>query len=262
VSERRPAGRAGRASAPLALAAVLALAALAAAEERLPPAPARRLTDEAGVLSPAAARAIDGELERFEREQGTQILVVLYRRLPEGAVLEEWTQRVAESWGIGRAKHDDGAALFVFVEDRALRIEVGYGLEGALTDLESKVILDEVLVPRLRAGEWDAGVGEAARAMIAAVRGEYRAENPARRRDGGAGLPLLPVLVFVVVLFLATRRRRSRFGGWGGGGFGGGLGGGFRGGGFGGGFGGGGFGGGGFSGGGGSFGGGGASGRW
>jgi uncharacterized protein len=253
------------APARFARAAAGALVALAAAASfaatSLPPAPARWVTDDAGVLSAPAAAAIDRKLEAFEKEQGTQILVAIFRRLPEDEALEDWTQRVAQAWRVGRAKQDDGAVLFAFVDDHQLRIEVGYGLEGALTDLESRAILDEVLIPRLRQGDWDGGVSVAVDAMISAVRGEYQPTPGARPGSpaGGSNLPPLLVAFAVVLLIVAlSRANRSgrggwRSGGWGGGGFGGG---GFSGGGFGG------FGGGGFSGGGGSFGGGGASGRW
>ena len=246
------------------VAAILAAARPAGAATPLPPAPARWVTDAAGVLSPDAAAAIDRQLEAFEKEQGTQLLVVIETRLPADEVLEDWTQRVAESWGVGRAKEDDGAVLFVFVEERALRLEVGYGLEGTLTDLESKAILDEVLVPHLRRGDWDGGIAAAAEAIVAAVRGDFESEAGARRggtsvRSLGCSFFVFLLVSMVVLLWLssrAVRRGGVRTSGWGGG-----RGGGWRGGGFGGGgFGGGGFGG--FSGGGGSFGGGGASGRW
>jgi uncharacterized protein len=225
----------------------------------LPPAPARWVTDEAGVLSRGAAAEIDRRLEAFEKEQGTQILVAIFARLPADEVLEDWTQRVAEAWRVGRANQDDGAVLFAFVDDRALRLEVGYGLEGALTDLESKAILEEALIPRLRQGDWDGGVAAAADAIVAAVRGEYVSDRrPARRRGelpaGFVFLLLVGLALFVLLSSRAARRSGGRHGGWGGGPFGGprgGWGGGGRG-----------FGGGGFSGGGGSFGGGGASGRW
>ena len=240
---------------------ILAAARPAGAATPLPPAPARWVTDAAGVLSPDAAAAIDRQLEAFEKEQGTQLLVVIETRLPADEVLEDWTQRVAESWGVGRAKEDDGAVLFVFVEERALRLEVGYGLEGTLTDLESKAILDEVLVPHLRRGDWDGGIAAAADAIVAAVRGEFEPGGGARRgktsvRSLGCSFFVFLLVLMIVLLWLSSRAMRRggvRTGGWGGRSW--------RGGGFGGGgFGGGGFGG--FSGGGGSFGGGGASGRW
>lgn len=227
----------------------------------LPPAPARWVSDRAGVLSPAAAERIDRKLEAFEREQGSQVLVAIFRAFPADESLEDWTQRVAESWRVGRARQDDGAVLFAFVDDRKLRLEVGYGLEGALTDLESKRILDGVLVPRLRAGDWDGGFDAATDAILTAIRGEFGpdAVPPAPGGSGAGQGGFVMLMIFVVILFVVISghraRRRGGFrgggpwvsggGGWGGGG---------------GGFGGGGFGG--FSGGGGSFGGGGASGRW
>ncbi len=254
--------RALRGRRALGLAALFFAVALAAVEaaqgaETLPPVPARWVTDEAGVLGETAARAIDRRLEEFERGQGSQVLVAIFRQLPDGAVLEDWTQRVAQSWRVGRDEQDDGVVLFVFVDDRLLRLEVGYGLEGALTDLESKAILEAVLLPHLRAGDWDGGIGAAADAILAAIRGEYLPSASARRP--AARLPVgFLVLVALFVLVLIIVLGRSARGGRGSGGFGGGwTGGGFGGGGFsGGGFGGG------FSGGGGSFGGGGASGRW
>jgi uncharacterized protein len=257
-----PRVRALAAFAALAAAAVSAAGPLAGAVlgAELPAPPARWVDDRAGVLSPGAAAEIDRRLERFEREQGSQVLIALFRNLPEDESLEDWTQRVAESWRVGRARQDDGVVLFVFVDDRQLRLEVGYGLEGALTDLESKRILDGVLVPRLRQGDWDGGVGAAADAIVAAIRGEFEAQPVASSPLGEDDKRLLLFFVFLLVLFIAISarfaRRRGGFrgggpwvsggGGWGGGGWGGGFGGG----------------GGGFSGGGGSFGGGGASGRW
>lgn len=251
--------------------AVLSLVLLpihASSSAELPAAPARWFTDRVGVVSPEVARQVDALLESFEKEQGTQLLIVIEEKLPEGEVLETWTQRVAEHWGVGRSEEDDGAVLFVFVRDRALRLEVGYGLEGALTDLESQRLLDEVLVPRLRAGDWDRGVREAAEALIESVRGEYAGSSWKRRSPGERlwiTLFLLALLVPVVWSFVREFRSLRRAdsgrgprstggpsssgwpGGWHGGSFGG--------------FGGSG-GGGGFIGGGGSFGGGGASSRW
>jgi uncharacterized protein len=246
--------------AALAVVAAGAQAARALADD-LPAPPARWVDDRAGVLSGSAAAEIDRRLERFEREQGSQVLVAIFPRLPEDEALEDWTQRVAESWRVGRARQDDGVVLFVFVEDRQLRLEVGYGLEGTLTDLESKRILDGVLVPRLRQGDWDGGISAAADAIVAAIRGEFEPQPVSGTPIGGgdARFALYFLLVLVIFIVLSARRARRRGGFRGGGPWVSGGGGGWSGGGWGGGFGGGG---GGFSGGGGSFGGGGASGRW
>ena len=242
----------------LALAAGTAAAGFAAGP--VPDKPVRWVTDRASVLSPGAAAAIDSKLEAFEKAQGSQVLIAIFPNLPQDEVLEDYTQRVAEAWRVGRAKQDDGVVLFLFVADRALRLEVGYGLEGALTDLESKHILQDTLIPYLRNGDYDGGFTVAADAILAAIQGEYTADARPAARPGqkGGGFIFFIVIIVLLILISAARNRGGRGsnwtggGGWGGGGWGGG----------GGGFGGGSFGGGGFSGGGGSFGGGGASARW
>ncbi len=259
---RRPALPASRGAWALLVFALAALAPFAplGAAGPVPEKPARWVTDRAGVLSPGAAAAIDAKLEAFEKAQGSQVLVAIFPKLPEGEVLEEYTQRVAEAWRVGRAKQDDGVVLFLFVADRALRLEVGYGLEGALTDLESKHILQDTLIPHLRNGDYDGGFSAAADAILAAIQGEYTADaQPTSRQAAKGGSFVLFLFIIVLLILISAARNRGGRGsnwtggsGWGGGGWGGG----------GGGFGGGGFGGGGFSGGGGSFGGGGASARW
>jgi len=235
---------------------------VAAAPRTIPPPPARWVTDAAGVLSPTAEAEVDARLEAFEKKQGSQVLVAIFPKLPEDEALEDYTHAVAEAWKVGRAKQDDGVVLFAFVDDRALRLEVGYGLEGALTDLESKHILQDTLIPFLREGDWDGGVRAAADAIVKSIEGEYTPDKAAARpRKGKGNFPFFVILIVVILLISSARRqRRGKWSSWtgggpwtgGGGGWGGGS---FGGGGFGGG-------GGGFSGGGGSFGGGGASARW
>jgi uncharacterized protein len=168
--------------------------------------------------------------------------------------------RVAEKNKFGTKGRDNGILIIIAKEDRAIRIEVGYGLEGVLTDALSDQIIRQVIAPRFRRGEYAAGIGEGVDAIMAATKGEFKG-SPGRNRDAGRYVPVVFVLLFVLFGILSRIIRGGRrqyvgsggyrtigpwFGGFGGGGFGGG------------GFGGGG----GFSGGGGSFGGGGASGSW
>ena len=235
----------------------------------VPEKPERYVTDRAGVFGPGQAESLNAKLEQFERDTSDQILVWVDRKLPEGFTLEDFTIRAAQKWGPGGKKLDRGIVLFVFPEDRTARIEVGYGLEGALPDVTAKRILEDEAFPHFRNGDFAGGIEAAADAMMAAVRGEYkgsgstRAERGRKQRDvvGSCfGFALFFGLFFVLPMILRGNRRFRTHGGrgwwtgggWGGGGFGGGFGGG-------GGFSGGG---GGFSGGGGSFGGGGASGSW
>jgi uncharacterized protein len=257
----------------LVAACLLGGAAAGSAEEPLPPAPAAYFNDYAGVVSAADAQRLDRKLREFAQQTSTQVVVAVFDHLPAPS-LEEFTVKTAESWRVGRQDWDNGAVLFVFVKDHKLRIETGYGLEGALPDALCRRILDERVVPRLRAGDFAGGLEGGIDGILAATRGEYKAPPPPKRQ----GVPLLAIAIVVVfavlLLWLASQgarqlpvgrtydRRGPRRDGsfWGGGSWGGGWGGG---GGFSGGGGGGGsFGGGGFSGGGGSFGGGGASSSW
>ena len=256
----------------LALAAVLlpSIPAWAAKEETLPPKPTRYVTDRAGVLG-GRAESLNTKLEDLEKETSNQILVWVDRRIPENFTLEEFTVAAGRKWQVGQAGKNNGAVLFVFTEDRKMRIEVGYGLEGSLPDALAHRIQEEEILPRFRAGDYPGGIEAGVNAMIAATKGEYKgtgstvaSRSQRRRRGGGGGAGCISPLFFLVFFLLIPLLRLSRWrtyggrGWWGGGGGWGGFGG-FGGGG--GGWGGGG-GGGGFSGGGGSFGGGGSSGSW
>ena len=216
-----------------------------------------------------AGERLDAKLRGFDEQTSSQIVVAVFPELPSPS-LEDFTIRTAQSWRVGRQKLANGVVLFVFVKDRKMRIEVGYGLEGALPDATANQIIREVMAPRFRQGDYAGGLEAAVDAIMAATRGEYQA-TPAPARRGPSPVPLWLVL-FVIVFVVIPLVRRARYGartyhrggwtvpwwfgggGWGSGGFGGGS---FGGGGFGGSSGGGGF-----SGGGGSFGGGGASGSW
>ncbi|HEY1251424.1 MAG TPA: TPM domain-containing protein [Thermoanaerobaculia bacterium] len=255
-----------------ALLAVGLFAAGVAAADRydalVPEKPQRYVTDRAGVFPPGQAEALNARLEQFERETSDQLLVWTDRKIPEGFTLEDFTVRAAQKWGVGQKKIDNGAILFVFTEDRKMRIEVGYGLEGVLPDITAHRIQEEEILPRFRSGDFAGGIEAGMTAMMAAIKGEYKGsgttvnERQRRKSDNASQFgTCLILLVFFVLPILFSSRRRWRthggggwWGGWGGWGGGGGFGGGWGGGG--------GFSGGGFSGGGGSFGGGGSSGSW
>jgi uncharacterized protein len=257
----------------LALAAGSALPALPAiAQDELPAAPTDWVEDRADLLPPGEEAILSSRLERLERETGARVVVATYPALPPGAALENFTIRAVESWVVWR-EDDPAVAFFVFRDDRRMRLEVGYGAEAALTDLESKVILDEVVAPEFRRGDFAGGLAAGVDAIDTALRGDLEPRPRTAVSTGGRGsgdgsfwgFIFLLVFWFFIVPSLA-RRTGCTFvpmpflgtGGVGGGGI---LGGGGRRGGWSGG--GGGFSsGGGFSGGGGSFGGGGASGSW
>ena len=264
----------------------------AGAQVQVPPI-GGRVTDQTATLTNEQKSALEQTLRAFEARKGSQVAVLIVpSTAPE--TIEQYALRVAEQWKPGRKNVDDGALLVVAKDDRTLRIEVGYGLEGALTDAASKRIISEIIVPRFREGDYYGGITAGVDRILRVIDGESlpkpEEKLPGGMRGIGSILPVMMILVLVLGGVLHTVL--GRFPGalvtggavsvvaWMlagaiavaliagviaflftllGGGMGGrGLGaGGFRGGGFGGG----GFGGGGFSGGGG-FGGGGASGRW
>jgi uncharacterized protein len=279
------------------LAITICWAIAAGAQVPVPPL-AGRVTDQTGTLTGEQKSVLEETLRSFEARKGSQVAVLIVpSTAPE--TIEQYALRVAEQWKPGRKNVDDGAILVVAKDDRTLRIEVGYGLEGALTDATCKRIISEIIVPRFRQGDFYGGITAGVDQILRVVDGEPL-PIPSARRPGQAGgilsiLPVMMVIALVVGGVLHTVLGRfpgalvtgggvaviawmlagaisvalivgliaflfTLLGGMGGRGLGAG---GFRGVGFGGGgFGGGGFGGGGFSGGGGSFGGGGASGRW
>ena len=252
----------------LSLLVLLAVPVVAAL--RIPPPPDRRVNDYAGALSPADRDRLEQSLIAQEASSRNQIVVAIFRSL-EGESLEDYSIRLAEAWRIGQKGLDNGVIFLVFLDDRKMRIEVGYGLEGSLTDAISSSILRDVVAPRFREGRIADGIAAGLDAIQRAIAGTY-VRPPSARGDRGKGdgidigLGQLLALGFVLFVIFAivqnrTQRQVTRRRGWTGGpaGWGGPFtgGGGFGGGGFGGGGGGGGF-----SGGGGSFGGGGSSGSW
>ena len=235
------------------------------AAERMPPAPAKYFNDYTGTVSATTANTLNGQLEQYERQSSNQLLVVVYPKMETDSSVEDYTVRVAQSWKVGQKGKNNGAVLFVFKEDRQLYIQVGYGLEPTLTDATSHDIVENILKPRFREGNFDLGLSEAVSAMIAATKGEYTgtgrthadSRSSGRSRNSPVSLLFIAfVAVMMIINFIRRARnpsifmnptRRSTWWTGGGGSSGGSWGGG---------------GGGGFSGGGGSFGGGGAGGKW
>jgi uncharacterized protein len=219
------------------------------------PALSGRVVDTADLLDAATQQRLTAQLDAFEQASSIQLVVVTLPNL-QGYEIEEFGYQLGRQWGIGQKGKNNGALLIVAQAERKVRIEVGYGLEGALTDALSANIVNAVIVPQFKRGQFAAGIEQGSQAVMAALKGEYQPQPVQSKRSARGGSMIWFLLVFVGMMFFRS------FGGPGGG-FGGRRGlfipGGFGGGGFGGG----GFGGGGgFSGGGGGFGGGGASGGW
>jgi uncharacterized protein len=257
-----PRRRRGLAAAALVLAVVAAMAATPVRTQarEIPAAPREFVYDEVGWLTAGQQRQLVGTLLQYERETSNQILVAIFHSL-EGEDLADFSQRVAEAWGIGQQQRDNGILLAIYVAERQVDIEVGYGLEPVVTDAIASEIIANDLRPAFRAGNNFEGIVTAVADLMAASRGEYEGTGRANAdaRSGGKRRTLPVGLIFLILFLLLGRRGRrswlgplilaSALGSGRRGGFGGRSGGGFGGGGS-------------FLGGGGSFGGGGARGGW
>ncbi len=245
--------------------------------QTFPAKPNRLVNDYTQTLSTDQVNQLEQKLVAFNDSTSTQIAVVVINSL-EGYDAADYTQRLAESWGVGSEKNNNGVVLLVSLGDRKVTIQTGYGVEGALPDAIARRIIENEITPNFKSGDYFAGISQGTDAIISYTKGEYKNDTPkARKKSGSSIVPF--IVIFIVIILVAIKRgggggggsqviggrgSASPFwwlllgsqlgrGGGGGGGFGGFSGGG-------GGFGGGGGGFGGF--GGGSFGGGGASGSW
>jgi uncharacterized protein len=252
---------------PLLLSLLFFLLTVSMAGAAAVPALRGRVNDYAQILSPDQSTSLEAQLARLEQDTGHQVVLLTLPTLG-GEAIESFGIRVAENWKIGKKGFDNGAILIVAVNDRKLRLEVGYGLEGVLPDVTANRIIRDYIVPLFRSGDYGAGIVSGITAVEKVIRKEPLPESARKQApSGGSGLNFIVMLLITFAILglfafssganrrsngmwaTGSRRRGSTF--WGGpGGFGGGSSGG------------GGFGGGGFSGGGGSFGGGGSSGSW
>ena len=178
----------------------LCWAVVAGAQVPVPPM-GGRVTDQTATLTNEQKSALEETLRSFEDRKGSQVAVLIVpSTAPE--TIEQYALRVAEQWKPGRKKVDDGALLVVAKDDRTLRIEVGYGLEGALTDAASKRIISEVIVPRFRQGDFYGGITAGVDRILRVIDGEPlpnpEERRPAGMRGIGSILPIMMILALVV----------------------------------------------------------------
>lgn len=171
-----------------------------AADVAVPPLQAR-VTDLTGTLSAQRIAGLDQQLAAFEAKKGAQIAVLMVPTVqPE--TIEQYAVRAFEQWKLGRKGVDDGVLLVIAKNDRKLRIEVGYGLEGVLTDAAAKRIISEVIVPQFQSGDFSGGVAAGVSRIISVVDGEALPPPAAAPRNGPANLPFNPEwLIAAFVLF-------------------------------------------------------------
>ena len=205
--------RGGERALPILLIALVAINAHAA--EVIPPKPDRYFNDHAGVVPKAAADRFNEQLAQFERETSDQVVVAVFPRMQSDSDIADYTQRVAQAWGVGQKERRNGVVLFVFTQDRKMFIQVGYGLEGALPDATAFDITERHIKPLFRAGNYEDGLATGVDLILKAIRGEYKGSGKtvAEQQRGGGAFKLLPFLFFIIVLIIISRVTR-RLGGY------------------------------------------------
>jgi uncharacterized protein len=186
------------------------------AAEVIPPKPDRYFNDYAGVVSKEAAQRFNEQLAQFERETSDQVVVAVFPKMQSDSDIADYTQRVAQTWGVGQKERRNGVVLFVFIQDRKMFIEVGYGLEGALPDATAFDITERHIKPLFRTGNYESGLATGIDLICKAIRGEYKGSGKtvAGQRHGGNAFSLLPFIIFVIVLIIISRLM-GRLGGYG-----------------------------------------------
>src|SRR5262245_46376183 len=190
------------------------------AAEVMPPKPTAYFNDYASVVSQDVARRFNEQLAQFERETSNQVVVAVFPKMESDSSIEDYTQRVAQAWGVGGKDRRNGAVLFVFIQDRKMYIQVGYGLEGTLPDLTAFDITERHIKPFFRKQDYQSGLATGIDLICKAIRGEYKGDGrttseraASNRSQKGQGNDLF-VFIFLVIMALvimrALRGRRRR----------------------------------------------------
>ncbi len=209
---------------------ILCGAGFAIAEPQFP-ALSGRVVDTAHLLDAGAVQQLDAKLAAFEQASSIQLVVITLPDL-QGYEIEEFGYQLGRFWGIGQKDKNNGVLLIVAQAERKVRIEVGYGLEGTLTDALSANIIQTVIVPQFKSGQFSTGIEQGAQAVMAALQGEYQPQPQRKKSPQSRGSLLIFMLMIIGMMFLRSfggggGRRGGLIlpGGLGGGGFGGGGGG-------------------------------------
>jgi uncharacterized protein len=208
--------RSGRSTQLIAVALLPLLVQSVHAAEVMPPKPAAYFNDYAGVVSKEAGHRFNEQLAQFERDTSNQVVVAVFPKMQSDSSIEDYTQRIAQAWGVGQKERRNGAVLFVFIQDRKMFIQVGYGLEGALPDITAFDITEYHIKPHFRNGDYEGGLATGIDLICKAIRGEYKGSGKtvAEKRGNGGAPGLLFFIIFVIVLIVISRVMR-RLGGYG-----------------------------------------------
>ena len=197
----------------LAAIAIFGLTGLVFAAEVIPPKPDRYFNDYAHVVSADAALRFNEQLAQFERDTSNQVIVAIFPKMETDSDIADYTRRIAKVWDIGQKETRNGAALFVFIQDRKMFIQTAHGVEGALPDITAFDITEYHIKPHFKSGDYESGLAEGIDLMLKAIRGEYKGSGKTvreSRQQRNAPLGFLPFLIFIIVLLILARMGRRR----------------------------------------------------
>jgi uncharacterized protein len=190
---------------------VLALLASSLMAQDIPvaPSPMKFVNDYANILSPSDNAALERKLRDYNDSTSTQIVVVTVASLGKYEV-EQVSYKIASTWGIGQKGKNNGVLIFVAPSERKMRIEVGFGLEGSLTDIQTKSIITDIMRPRFKENNYAGGLEEATNAIMQMIAGTYKrdgTETDKKSKGGGSFSTVLIVLgVIILIIYLSGRR--------------------------------------------------------
>jgi uncharacterized protein len=198
------------------LASVLLFVSFLTVAQNIParPSPPRLVNDFAGVLSPQEEQQLERELVAYDDSTSNQIAIVLINTL-EDYPIEEYALKLFREWGVGNKNNNNGIVILAAIKDRKIKIEVGYGLEGAIPDITAGHIIDQDIKPNFRSEDYYQGLSQAAHSLIKAAAGEYKAPANYRKKKGGGSVLPFGFLVFIIILIAIFGGRGGRGGGGG-----------------------------------------------
>lgn len=177
------------------------------AQNDLPDKPISWVSDYTNLLSGEQQRILNNKLNNLEKSTSTQIFLAIFDRIPENYYLEDFVVKLYEKWRPGLKNENNGVLIVLFTGDRKIRIEVGYGLEGVLTDMQAGRVIEDVMKPQFKNGDYFTGLNNGIDVIISAVKGEYTIPVKAKSKSKRTNWITLFIIFFVIVSIL------RRFGG-------------------------------------------------
>ena len=184
--------------------------------EVIPPVPSAYFNDYASVVPAPVSSQLNAKLEDFEKATGNWVVVAVYPKMESDSSIDDYTVRVARAWKVGQKLKNNGVVLFVFIQDRQMFIQVGYGLEGALPDAICKQITEYEIKPRFKTGDYAGGLTAGVNAIMAATKGEYKGTGATvggtkarHSRNLSNGVIVLVIIAFILLRAMSSGRRRG-----------------------------------------------------